>query len=128
METFFGKLKSAIESMWKKAPAVEVAAASTINYIVPFVEELDTMVTPELAPVINPILDKVKTGFSALAVTIKGVGPAANVQTITASIKANLTALVSAAQVKDTALASKIGNVTNLIAAEVDAIAVAHAS
>lgn len=123
--SFFTKLKNAIESMWKKAPAAEVALSSGVNFIVPFVEELDTLATPELAPVINPILDKVKTGLSALAVTIKGVGPVVNIQTISASITYNLTALESAVQVKDAATATKISSIATLINGEISAIVAA---
>lgn len=122
METFFKKLGSAIASMWKKAPAEAVAASSAINFVIPFVEELDTLVAPELAPILNPILDKVKTGLSALSVTIKGVGPVANVTTIAQSITSNLSALESAAQVKDPATAAKINSVAKLINGEVQAV------
>lgn len=120
--SFFSKLKSAIVSMWKKAPAAEVALASSVNFIVPFVEELDVMATPELAPIINPILDKVKTGLSALAVTIKGVGPKVNITTIASSINSNLAALESAVQIKNPATATKINGISALITAEISAI------
>lgn len=119
---FFKKLVSAIESMWKKAPAAEVALSSGVNFIVPFIEEIDELATPELAPIINPILDKVKTGLSALAVTIKGVGPVVNVQSISSSIVSNLTALESAVQIKDSATATKINSIANLINGELSAI------
>lgn len=123
--SFFTKLKDAIVSMWKKAPAAEVALSSAVNFIVPFVEELDDLATPELAPVINPILDNIKTGLSALSVTIKGVGPVANVQTVGASITANLTALEQAVQIKDPATATKISSIATLINGEISAIVAA---
>jgi len=123
--SFFSKLKAAIESMWKKAPAAEVALSSAVNFVVPFVEQLDALATPELAPIINPILDKVKTGLSALAVTIKGVGPVANVQSITTSITTNLTALEQAVQIKDPATATKINSIAALIGGEISAIVAA---
>lgn len=120
--SFLTKLKTAIESMWKKAPAAEVALSSGVNFIVPFVEELDELAIPELAPIINPILDKVKTGLSALSVTIKGVGPVVNVQTITSSITSDLTALEQAVQIKDPATATKINSIAALIGGELSAI------
>jgi hypothetical protein len=123
--SFFSKLKSEIVSMWKKAPAAEVALASGVNFIVPFVEELDTLATPELAPIVNPILDKVKTGLSALSVTIKGVGSTVNVSTIASSITANLSGLEAAVQIKDPATATKINSIATLIAGEISAIVAA---
>jgi hypothetical protein len=125
MHSFFSKLKSAIETMWKKAPATEVAAASAINFIVPFVEELDIIITPELAPVLNPILDKIKVGLTALKVTIQGAstpGTPATLASIVGSVNANLTALISAAQIKDAATAQKIQAVAALVTGELNAI------
>jgi hypothetical protein len=122
MKSFLSKLWSTVETMWKKAPQAEVALSSAVNYAVPFVEEIDDLATPELAPVIDPILDKVKVGLSALATTIKGVGPAANVTSISTSIVSNLSALESAVQIKDPATATKINGLATLINAEVQAV------
>lgn len=122
METFFSKLWSGIKSMWKKAPAAEVAAASAINYVVPFIESLDEIILPEFAPILNPILDKIKVGLTALKVTIQGAGPTATVASIMGSINTNLTTLVSAAQIKDAALAQKIQAVATLVMGELSAI------
>lgn len=122
METFFSKLWSGVKTMWKKAPAAEVAAASAINFIVPFVESLDEIITPELAPLLNPILDKVKVGLTALKVTIQGAGPVATVNSIVASINSNLKALVAAAQIKNPALVDKIQAVDTLVTGELAAL------
>ena len=125
--SFCSKLKTAIESMWKKAPKAEVALSAAVNFTVPFVEELDLLVVPELAPILNPILDKIKTGLSALAVTIKGVGPAANVTSISSSITAHLGELEQAAQVKNPATATKINSIAALINGEVSAVVASYA-
>lgn len=119
--SFFSKLKTAIESMWKKIPAATVAMSSAINYVVPFVESLDEIIVPEFAPVLNPILDKVKVGLTALKVTVQDAGPAPTIATIVASVNTNLTALVSAAQIKDAALAAKIQAVATLVTGELAA-------
>ena len=123
--SFFSKLKNLIVSMWKKAPAVEVAIASAVNYTVPFIESLDTIITPELAPELNPILDKVKTGLTALKVTIQDAATPAGSATaasIIASVNKNLSALVAAAQVKDVETAQKIQEVATLVTGELSAI------
>ena len=122
MSSFFSKLKSAIESMWKKAPAIEVALASAINSLVPVIEGLDVIITPALAPVLNPILDKIKVGLSALKTTIQGAGSSPNVASIVTSINTNLTALVSAAQVKDPATAAKVQAVAAIVTSAVTEI------
>ena len=119
--SFFSKLKSAIESMWKKVPAISVAAASAVNYVVPFVESLDEIIVPEYAPILNPILDKIKVGLTALKVTVQDAGPNPNVASIVASVNTNLAALVSAAQIKDAALAGKIQAVATLVTGELTA-------
>ena len=120
--SFFSKLKAEIVSLWKKAPAVELAAASAIDYAVPFIESLDTIILPEYADELNPILDKVKVGLTAVKVTIQDAGPNANLSTIVGSINTNLTALVSAAQIKDAVLAQKIQAVATLVTGELSAI------
>ncbi len=121
---FFKKLGSAIASMWKKAPAASVAVASTINYIVPFVEAIDVLVVPELAAVLNPILDKVKVGVSALKVTVTDASPEgqSNAASIIGSIDTHLAELVSAAQIKDPALAAKIQAIATIVTGELNAI------
>lgn len=121
--SFFKKLLAGIESMWKKLPAATVAASSAINYVVPFVESLDEIIVPEFAPVLNPILDKIKVGLTALKVTVQDAGPAPTVASIVASVNTNLSALVAAAQIKDAALAGKIQAVATLVTGELSAIA-----
>jgi hypothetical protein len=123
LKSFFTDLKNVVVSMWKKAPAAEVTLASGVNYLVPFVEEIDDLAIPTLAPIINPILDKIKVGLSALATTIKQVGPVANVQSITASLSSNFQALESAVQIKDPATATRINQIGQLVISETQSIA-----
>jgi hypothetical protein len=121
---FFKKLGAAIASMWKKAPAISVAITSTVNFIVPFVQSLDVLIAPELAPVLNPILDKVKVGISALKVTIQDATPEgqSNLTSIVGSINQHLAELVAAAQIKNPELATKIQAVATLVTGELNAI------
>jgi hypothetical protein len=125
--SFFKTLLAAVESMWKKAPAASVIAASAINNIVPVIETIDTLADPSLALALNPILDKVKVGVSALKVTITTAGSSANVVSIVASINTNMAALLSAAQVKDPATAAKIEAISNLVTSELETIQAAYA-
>jgi hypothetical protein len=123
--TFFEKIGSKLASMFKKAPSIEVQVSSAINYCAPFVEELDTLVDPTLAPIINPIIDKVKTGLAALAVTIQQASTPTgqtNLQSIFSSLKSNLSSLESAAQVKNPENAAKFSQIVNLIIGEISAI------
>lgn len=124
--SFFSKLWTAVKSLWKKAPSIGVAVASAINYIVPFIEGLDEIITPELAPELNPILDKIKVGITALKVTVSDIGPNPNFTAIVTSINTNLTALIAAAQVKDAATAEKIQAVATLVTGELAAITAAN--
>jgi hypothetical protein len=121
--SFFSVLKADIEKMWKKAPAIEVALASAVNDVVPVVEKLDDVITPELAPELNPILDKIKVGISALKTTIEGAGSTPSLTSIVASVNNNLAALEAAAQVKDPETAAKIQEVASIVTPAINEIA-----
>lgn len=123
--SFFTRLKNWLKEHLTHVPAAEVQVSSAVNYIVPFVEELDTLLDPAAALVVNPILDKVKTGLAALALTIKDASPAgtANVQSILASLATNATALETAFQVKDASTQARATSILTLISGEVSAIA-----
>jgi hypothetical protein len=122
IKSFFSALKADVIAMWKKAPSEEVALASAVNAAVPYIEEIDVLVVPELAPILNPILDKVKVGLSALKSTIQGAGSKASIPSIVASINANLAALLSAVQVKDPATATKIATIVAIVTTGVSEI------
>jgi hypothetical protein len=119
--TFFHKLKAWLETAFKKAPAMEVMISSACNYCVPFVEQLDVFVIPEVAPVVNPILDKIKTGLAALAVTISGATTAAgttNAKAILTSISTNLGTLLPAMQINDPNTQKEAESVVSLLQGE----------
>jgi hypothetical protein len=124
IKSFLSAVKADIVAMWKKAPAEEVALAAAVNAAVPYIEQIDTLVTPEFAPILNPILDKVKVGLSALKSTIQGAGSQASIPSIVASVNANLVALIPAAQVKDPATATKISEIVGIVSAAVSEIGV----
>jgi hypothetical protein len=123
--TFFESIGAWLKAHFTKLPAAEVQVSSVVNYVAPFVEELDTLVDPTLAPIINPIIDKIKTGLAALAVTIKAAATPAgttNIQSIVASLAANAAALEAAFQVKDAATQTKVTGIITLISGEFTAI------
>lgn len=121
--SFFKKIGQWLEAKFKNVPTIEVQISSAVNYCVPYVEMLDTLVAPEVAVVVNPILDKIKTGFAALAVTITGStvagGAAAAVKSIAASITINIASLESAMQIKDAATQQKITAIVTLLNGEI---------
>lgn len=123
--TFFESIGSWLKSKFKNLPSVEVQVSSTVNYIAPFIEELDTFVDPTLAPIINPIIDKIKTGLAALATTINAAKTPAgttNLTSILASLVSNASALEAAFQVKDAATQTKATGIITLISGEFNAI------
>jgi hypothetical protein len=122
--SFFAKLKSWIAGAFKKLPATSVIISSALNYCVPFVEQLDVYILPEIAPIANPILDKIKTGFAALAVTIHDASPAGttNAKLIIASIKTNLALILPALEIKDPNTLKEAQDVVTLINGEIAAI------
>jgi hypothetical protein len=124
VETFFEQLVAKVKSTFKKSPAIAVLISSVVNYLAPFVEELDTLVLPEVAPILNPIIDKIKTGLAALSLTITDSSAAgkANVVSILNSINSNVASLESAAQIKDPATQQKLASIVQLITGEATAI------
>jgi hypothetical protein len=124
--SFFSRLKAALASMWKHAPAVTIAVASAVNNIVPLVELLDPLILGQYAAILNPILDKIKVGLSALKTTAVdaglGNGEKANLDQIVLSIQTNLSSLVAAAQIKDPALALRIQAIAAVVATAVTGI------
>lgn len=129
--TFFETVDGWLKTHFKQLPAQEVQVSSAVNYIVPFVEELDTLADPELAIIVNPILDRIKVGLAALATTIKASKTptgSANVQSIVSSLAANATALETAFQVKDPASQQKVTSTLQLISGEIQAISAQFAT
>ena len=122
MKSFFERLKAGIVSMWHKAPAIEVALASAVNNLVPVVEKLDVIILGPEASILNPILDKLKVGLSALKDTIQSAGDKANLTSIVGAVQSHLGELVAAAQIKNPELATKIKEVTDIVSVEVAAI------
>jgi hypothetical protein len=122
MKSFFERLKAVVVSMWHKAPAIEVALASAVNNLVPVVEKLDVIILGPEAATLNPILDKLKVGLSALKDTIQSAGDKANLNSIVGSIQQHIVDLVATAQIKNPDLAAKIKEVTDIVAVEVNGI------
>ena len=66
-------------------------------------ESLDEGIVPDDAPILNPILDKIKVGLTALKVTVQDAGPnPLKCGSIVASVNTNLAALYLAAQTATT--------------------------
>lgn len=122
--TFFEKLGAKVKAIFKKAPSIEVQISSAVNYLAPFIEELDILVLGPEAVLVNPIIDRIKTGLAALAVTItdSSVAGKANVTSILNSINSNAASLEAAAQIKDPATQQKLSGIVNLITGEAGAI------
>lgn len=120
---FFHKLEDEFKILFHRSPDAIIQISSTINYTVPLIEVAASVITPEYAPILNPILEKVRVGFAALSVTIKQSGTTPNALSIITSITNNLDLLTSAAQVKDPATQQKIVAAVNLVKAEAEQIA-----
>lgn len=126
MKSFFHRLLGGLASMWKHAPAIEVALASAVKNLVPLVEQLDVIILGPYSLILNPILDRIKVGLTALATVNVQSGLAtgtANVASITNAVQGHLAELETVAGIKDPALQAKIKEVTTIVAAEVAGIA-----
>ena len=122
--TYFEELGGWLKSHFKKMPSYEVQLSSAVNYLAPFVEELDSLADPQVAVLVNPIIERIKTGLAALAVTIKQSGPSGHVSVnaILTSIAGNATALESTFAVKDQATQQRITAILQLLQGELAAM------
>jgi hypothetical protein len=131
LKSFIISADTWLKDHFKTVPSLEVRVSSALNKLVPYVESIDTEVSlaigqPEVALIVNPILEKIKVGFAAIAVTITDATTpegSANLGSILASVNANINDLESAAQVKDEASQAKITAAIAVLSADVNGIA-----
>lgn len=113
------KLKLWSEKLAKDEPKVEVVALSTIEVLAPLAETIIDEADPALAPVVEPLVQKVQADLAALTVTIEDAGSQPTVASVVGSIQTNLSAIDAAVGVKS----PKATQLTATIASDVQSIA-----
>lgn len=122
--SFFSKLESFSKNAFTHPPAWEIQVLSAVKgSAIPTIELLDTLVDPALAAEVNPVLDRIKTGFAALSVTVKDSGASPNIASILGSIQGNLASLEAVGGIKNSTNQGKIAAAVAILKAEADSIA-----
>ncbi len=95
-----------------------------MTYVAPLVETIVLLVDPAVAPAVDGLIAKVQSAMAAAAVVIKDAGPTPTLVTYLNAIKADMTQIESAAQIKDPATAAKLSALVGTVSGEIAAILV----
>ena len=120
--SFFARVKAELRKLFVHVPGWEASAAATLTYLAPVVETVVTLADPAAAPLVNGIIEKVKSAMAAAAVVIKSAGPTPTLVTYLNAINDDIAQVVSAAQVKDPETAQKLNAIVGTITGEINAI------
>ena len=120
--SFFHQVKTELKKLFVHAPGWEASAAATLTYVAPMVETVVTLVDPEAAPLVNPLIAKVQSAMAAAAVVIKAAGPTPTLVTYLNAINNNIAQVEPCVGVKDPATAAKLTALVGIITGEVNAI------
>lgn len=114
MSIKFSDVENWFKKFFKEATAVEVAASATVNSLAPDIEEILQAVDPAAASVVDPIANQVKTDLATAAVTLQA-GQTGGVAGALTSVSANLSALLTAGHITDTASIAKATAINSVI-------------
>ncbi len=120
--SFFARVKAELKRLFVHAPSWEASAAATLTYLAPMVETVVTLTDPAAAPLVTAIIQRVQSAMAAAAVVMKDAGPTPTLVTYLNAVNADLTQVLSAAQVKDPATLAKITALVGTVTGEVNAI------
>lgn len=120
LESFASTVEKDLENLWGKAPSLETIAATTLTYVGPILEEI---VTVEGGPVagaaVTAVVNKVEQDLAAVKGLLTVVGPTVSVKGLISGAQADLSSLLTTAQIKDP---KSVANVT-LVVNELEALA-----
>jgi hypothetical protein len=104
---------------WQKvvgeAPAIEKVADAVLGYSVPAIQIILGVLAPEEAPIVVPILTEVQKDLHIASGLIFDFGATPTASSMISAIEKDLTDLLSAGHIKDTALVAKIQLIVNTI-------------
>ena len=120
--SFFTRVKTELKRLFVHAPSWEASAAATLMYLAPMVETVVTLADPAAAPWMTAMLERVQSAMAAAVVVMKDAGPTPTLVTYLNAVNADLSQVLSAAQVKDPAILAKITALVGTVSGEVNAI------
>jgi hypothetical protein len=128
VKTFFSKVWDEMEKLFTNGATYEKAIQSVITYAAPIVETIVGLAAGgPAAALVTRVISTVQSDMATVSVVVQqgtvapGSTAATTCEAALNSIKTNLTSLLTAAEVKNSAKAADITNAVNLIVGEVDA-------
>ena len=119
---FFNLMHEAETLFHDNAPAWVNGANAVLQIGIPFVQEAIDLDDPALAPVVDPVLGRLKIGMATLSLMAKQGGTHPTLLSTVQGLQTNLAQLEAAANIADPATKAKIAANVDLLASELQAL------
>lgn len=119
--TVFDDIKGWFGKFFKKAPSWTVTALASISVVAPEAEILLDLADPAVGAIVTPIITEVIADLGTVANLLKN-GNTANLPSLLAAIKANLSSLLTAGHITNPASVTKATGIVGAIIGVVDSI------
>jgi hypothetical protein len=122
LESFASKFEKDLEALWKKAPAVEKVAETTITFVGPILETIFTLAGDgPAATVVGDIVSKAQQDLTAASALLSTIGPTPSVAGVISGVATNVASLETAANITDPKVVADIALVVKELQAVVAA-------
>lgn len=122
LESFAAKVEKEFAALWGKAPSLTTIASTTLTFVGPILETVITVEAGAAAgAAVTTVINKVESDLAAVKGLLTVVGPTVSVKGLITSAQADLSSLLTAAQITNPA---SVANVT-LVINELEALATA---
>ena len=124
VKSFFEKIGSDFESLFKHAPTWQQSANGIITVVAPLALTIISLVDPVLEPEASAIIQRIQAGLAVIktvasdATAAVGSTAVQSVQTAITGINSDMSQLLSTMQVKDPATVAKVTAAANTITTE----------
>jgi hypothetical protein len=120
--SFFSKIDAEFKKLFGAAPKWNVTASRAITVVAPLLETALILVDPSAEAEVAPIVAEAQADLATASAVIAGAGPTPTVKSALTSFVANLSAIETAAKIKDPATQTKFTAAVSVINGEVQAI------
>jgi hypothetical protein len=115
LKGFGGWVAKEWTKVFNAAPTIEAVADTVFKYVVPALQIILAAVAPEDAAIVAPIITEVQKDVSVVSGLIFDFGANPTAASMVAAIETDLTDLLTAGHIKDTALTAKLQLVINTV-------------
>jgi hypothetical protein len=123
--SFFKEIEAEIKKLFGELPAWDVTASRVITVIAPLLETALLLTDPAAEAIVAPIVTEAQADLATASVIIKGAGPTPTLKSALNSFVTNLSAIETAANIKDPASQTKFTAAVTVINAEIQDILLA---